>query len=88
VAGTADEVLDALEAQNAAYADKFGFVFLVCATGRSAGEMLALLAERLGHGREEEVAIAGEEQRKITALRLGKLAAAEGEGGADTRGRL
>jgi OHCU decarboxylase len=58
---------------NRAYEEKFGFVFLICATGKTADEMLASLRERIEHSREEEVRIAAEEQRKITELRLEKL---------------
>ncbi len=75
-AGTAaatDAVLDALAAGNAAYEAKFGHIFIVCATGKRADEMLALLEARLPNGPEAEVANAAEEQRKITAIRLTKL---------------
>jgi OHCU decarboxylase len=58
---------------NREYADRFGRVFLVCATGRSADEMLALGRQRLENDPETELAIAAEEQRKITRLRLEKL---------------
>jgi len=68
-----DETMRALEELNRTYEEKFGFVFLICATGKSAGEMLASLRERLEHPRDEEVRIAAEEQRKITELRLEKL---------------
>src|SRR4029453_19280432 len=65
------DVLTALAEGNQAYVDKFGFIFIVCATGKSAEEMLALLRERLPHDRATELRIAAEEQAKITALRLG-----------------
>ena len=68
-----DETMRALAEGNLAYEEKFGFVFLICATGRSADEMLANLRERMAHTRDEEVRIAAEEQRKITELRLEKL---------------
>lgn len=69
--GTAHEdVLTALAEGNNAYFDRFGFIFIVCATGKSAEEMLALLRERLPHDRATELRIAAEEQAKITALRL------------------
>jgi len=71
--GAGEETLRALAAGNAAYAEKFGFIFIVCATGKSAAEMLALLQARLPHSREEELKIAAGEQEKITALRLDKL---------------
>jgi 2-oxo-4-hydroxy-4-carboxy-5-ureidoimidazoline decarboxylase len=65
------DVLTALAAENQAYVDKFGFIFIVCATGKNAEEMLARLRERLAHDRPTELRIAAEEQAKITALRLG-----------------
>jgi 2-oxo-4-hydroxy-4-carboxy-5-ureidoimidazoline decarboxylase len=65
-----DDVLTALAEGNDAYFDKFGFIFIVCATGKSAEEILALLRERLTHDRANELRIAAEEQAKITALRL------------------
>ena len=65
-----EEVLTALAAGNAAYLEKFGFIFIVCATGKSAAEMLALLRERLPHDRATELRTAAEEQARITALRL------------------
>ena len=68
-----DETMRELAELNRAYEEKFGFVFLICATGKSADEMLASLRERLEHTRDEEVRIAAEEQRKITELRLEKL---------------
>ena len=71
--GASDETMRALEEGNRAYEEKFGFVFLICATGKSAEEMLASLRSRLAHDREEELRIATEEQRKITELRLEKL---------------
>src|SRR6185503_18373687 len=73
VAGAGDDVRARLAAGNAAYAERFGFTFIVCATGRSAGEMLALLTARLGATRADELRTAAEEQAAITRLRLGKL---------------
>jgi allantoicase len=58
---------------NAAYREKFGRIYIVCATGRSADELLAILRGRLDNGAEEELAVAADEQRKITELRLAKL---------------
>jgi 2-oxo-4-hydroxy-4-carboxy-5-ureidoimidazoline decarboxylase len=66
-------VLEALAAANVAYERRFGFIFIVCATGKSAGEMLALLEARLPNPPERELAIAAGEQAKITRLRLEKL---------------
>lgn len=63
-------VIDELAQANQAYLDKFGFIFIVCATGKSAEEMLQLLRDRLRNDRPSELRIAAEEQAKITALRL------------------
>jgi 2-oxo-4-hydroxy-4-carboxy--5-ureidoimidazoline (OHCU) decarboxylase len=71
--GADPETLAALLRLNREYADRFGRVFLVCATGRSAEEMLVLGRKRLENDRETELTIAAEEQRKITRLRLEKL---------------
>lgn len=68
-----EETLAALEAGNRAYEEKFGYIFILCATGKSAPEMLALLQERLKNDPETEIQIAAEEQAKITKLRLEKL---------------
>ncbi len=73
VAEAPEAILQALAEGNAAYEEKFGFIFIVCATGKSAAEMLALLQERLPNSREEEIRNAMEEQNKITRLRLQKL---------------
>ena len=73
--GTRDagrEVLDELAAANREYEEKFGHIFIVCATGKSAAEMLALLRQRLGNEPETELRVAAEEQRRITQLRLKK----------------
>lgn len=73
-ANTADEAtLEALAQGNQAYLDKFGFIFIVFATGKSAQEMLDLLNARLPNSREEELANAAAEQNKITRLRISKL---------------
>jgi allantoicase len=69
----APEVLEPLAAQNRAYAEKFGYVFLICATGKSSEEILDALRQRLPNHPETELRIAVEEQRKITRLRLEKL---------------
>jgi OHCU decarboxylase len=62
-----------LDAANREYEARFGFIFIVCATGKSADEMLASVQERLTHSRDQEWRIAAEEQRKITLVRLAKL---------------
>jgi len=64
-------VLNALAAANEAYFNRFGFIFIVCATGKTAEEMLALLRARLPNDRATELRAAAEEQAKITATRLG-----------------
>jgi 2-oxo-4-hydroxy-4-carboxy-5-ureidoimidazoline decarboxylase len=73
-AAAADEAtLDALAAGNAAYEQKFGFLFIVCATGKTAAQMLDLLKSRLPHDAETEMRLAAGEQNKITKIRLEKL---------------
>lgn len=67
------EILEGLAAGNRAYEEKFGFIFIVCATGKTAGEMLALLRERLPNDRTTELRIAMAEQLKITHIRINKL---------------
>jgi OHCU decarboxylase len=62
-----------LEQLNREYLNKFGFIFIVCATGKSSDEMLAILKSRLGNDHEKELGIAAAEQAKITELRLKKL---------------
>ena len=71
--GATDEIIAELADSNSAYEEKYGFIFIVCATGKSASEMLALLQERLQNDRQKELEIASEEQRKIFHLRLEKL---------------
>jgi 2-oxo-4-hydroxy-4-carboxy-5-ureidoimidazoline decarboxylase len=68
-----EEVLDALAEGNRAYEQKFGYIFIVCASGKSAAEMLALLRARLPNNPEVEIRIAAGEQAKITELRLKAL---------------
>jgi len=63
----------ALAAGNRDYEQRFGFIFIVCATGKSSEEMLAILQARLQNDAETEIAVAAEEQRKIMRLRLEKL---------------
>ena len=69
------DILEALAAGNEAYERKFGYIFIVCATGKSAEERLALLQARLPNAPETEIYIAMGEQAKITRLRLEKLIA-------------
>jgi len=61
-----------LAAAQRTYEERFGHIFIVCATGKSAEEMLALLRARLDNDPETELRAAAEEQRKITRLRLEK----------------
>ena len=72
-AAASEETLALLAAGNRSYEERFGYVFIVCATGKSAGEMLALLEARLHNHPDAEIRIAAEEQMKITGLRLEKL---------------
>lgn len=69
-----EAVLSELAEANRAYFDRFGFIFIVCASGKSAAEMLALLEQRMDNDRITEIGVAAREQRKITQLRLDKLA--------------
>lgn len=73
IAGAPETTLQALAAGNAAYEQKFGHIFIVCATGKNAAEMLALLEQRLANGPEDELRLAAAEQAKISRLRLEKL---------------
>ncbi len=68
-----EATLDALAEGNRAYERRFGYIFIVCATGKSADEMLAHLHARLANDPEIELANAVREQRAITRLRLEKL---------------
>lgn len=67
------EVLEALAKGNKDYEEKFGYIFIVCATGKTASEMLEILQARLPNEPEKELAIASNEQNKITKIRLEKL---------------
>ena len=67
------EVGGKLATLNLDYEEKFGFIFIVCATGKSSDEILALLEKRLANDPATELQIAAAEQAKITELRLGKL---------------
>jgi OHCU decarboxylase len=68
-----DETLDALAAANREYEERFGFIFIVCATGRTAEEMLAALRGRIDNDPEKELSVAAAEQWRITELRLKKF---------------
>jgi OHCU decarboxylase len=68
--GAAEETLSALDRANREYEARFGRVFLVCATGKTAEEMLALCRQRLQNDPRVELEVTSGEQKKITALRL------------------
>ena len=79
-AGARDAAADVktrLAEGNRSYFNKFGYIYIVCATGKSAEEMLALLEERLHNDPARELPIAAEQQRQITRLRMQKLIADE-----------
>jgi allantoicase len=69
----APDVLQEVAAQNRIYAEKFGYVFLICATGKTSEEILSALRRRLPNDPATELRVAAEEQSKITRLRLEKL---------------
>lgn len=73
VAAATEQVLCQLAALNEEYERRFGFIFIVCATGKSADEMLFLLKQRITNSPADELPIAAAEQLKITLLRLRKL---------------
>lgn len=73
VSVASDETLRQLQLKNREYKAKFGFIFIVCATGKPADKMLALLEARLPNTRETELRTGAEEQAKITQIRLKKL---------------
>ena len=73
VATASRETIDALAALNLAYEQKFEFIFIICATGKTSEEMLESLKKRLENDAETELPIAAAEQSKITELRLKKL---------------
>lgn len=73
VQSAGQETLDSLAELNRHYEKRFGFIFIVCATGKSAEEMLTLLRERLQNEIGTELPIAAAEQAKITEIRLKKL---------------
>ena len=67
------EIIESLVKYNQLYVKKFGYIFIVFATGKSAEEMLNILKDRLNNPAAEEFEIAKAEQHKITQLRLKKL---------------
>ena len=73
--GSDDATLQALRDANAAYEDRFGHVFLICASGRGPDDILAELRRRMANDPAAELEVAAVEIVKINALRLRKLAA-------------
>jgi 2-oxo-4-hydroxy-4-carboxy-5-ureidoimidazoline decarboxylase len=73
VENAATALLTRLQQLNRDYEKKFGFIFIVCATGKSAEEMLTLLENRFNNNPEKEIQLAAAEQNKITHLRIEKL---------------
>jgi 2-oxo-4-hydroxy-4-carboxy-5-ureidoimidazoline decarboxylase len=78
VAGADEATLLALRDANAAYRRRFGFIFIICATGKTAAEMLAALRARLDNDPDVELEIAAAEHAKITRLRLASWGSASG----------
>jgi allantoicase len=74
---SARETIEALARLNREYEQKFGYIFIICATGKSSEEMLSNLRERLQNAPDEELRIAATEQARITRLRLTKLVETE-----------
>lgn len=68
----AEEVIRSLAEGNRRYEEKFGFIFIVCATGKTAEEMSGLLQDRYANSKEAEIRNAAGEQLKITRIRLDK----------------
>ena len=73
VSQATEDVLHQLSKLNNDYFDKYGFIFIVCATGKTADEMLEILKSRLPNDKDKEVKVAAGEQAKITKIRLEKL---------------
>ncbi len=73
IASARENVREALAAANERYERRFGYIYIVCATGKTPAEMLELARKRLRHASATEIRVAAEEQRKITRIRLEKL---------------
>ena len=73
IRNSAQETIRSLAQLNTEYEEKFGYIFIVCATGKSSEEMLAILRHRLKSNPDDELRNAAAEQAKITTLRLRKL---------------
>jgi 2-oxo-4-hydroxy-4-carboxy-5-ureidoimidazoline decarboxylase len=74
VATASGDTIEQLALANQLYLKRFGFIFIIFATGKSAEEMLSSLLARIGNTRQEEIKNAAAQQLKITVLRLQKLA--------------
>ena len=73
-ASASDNQAAELDRMNRAYEDRFGYIFIICATGKTAEQMLNALRARLNNPPAVEIRIAAEEQRQITRLRLKRVA--------------
>jgi 2-oxo-4-hydroxy-4-carboxy-5-ureidoimidazoline decarboxylase len=73
IKAASQQTIEALAEGNLEYEKKFGYIFIVCATGKSAEEMLEILQSRLLNNPEDEIQVAADEQNKITKLRIEKL---------------
>ena len=73
VTGAPPPVIELLAEGNRLYEEKFGYIFIISAAGKSAEEILGLLQLRLHNNQDEELRVAAEEQNKITKLRIEKL---------------
>jgi 2-oxo-4-hydroxy-4-carboxy-5-ureidoimidazoline decarboxylase len=73
VSDAGDDVRKALAATNEEYERRFGYIYIVCATGKTPEQMLEIADKRLHNDAASEIRIAAEEQRKITRVRLQKL---------------
>jgi 2-oxo-4-hydroxy-4-carboxy-5-ureidoimidazoline decarboxylase len=68
-----EKMLTQLKQLNDDYQEKFGFIFIVCATGKTASQILETLSQRIVNERSEEIINAAEEQRKILQIRIEKM---------------
>lgn len=73
VAEASTKVIERLAELNTLYEDRFGFIFIICASGQTANAMLAALEQRVQNNYDEELRIAAAEQHKITDIRLKKM---------------
>jgi 2-oxo-4-hydroxy-4-carboxy-5-ureidoimidazoline decarboxylase len=73
VNSASDEILKRLAEGNRQYEEKFGYIFIVCATGKRADEMLEILQSRMPNDTKREIEVAADQQMQITKIRLSKL---------------